>query len=436
MIHVFLEHIQKNKLWEPTDRLLLAVSGGSDSMALLHLCWKAGFSVEVAHVNYGLRGEDANLDQMAVQTYCQIREIPCHIHRLSEDEIEDLKAGNLQKKARDIRYAWMENLRKERGLAYLLTAHHAQDQAETFVWHVIRGTGLRGLGGILEANGPLRRPLLFAQPDTLRLWLAEEQIPWRLDASNLSSVYTRNQIRHDVLPVLASVRPGALAHVAEVPLEIQGVLPFLAESWENFQKTNTKTHFGVTFFSSVQWIVAPTTAWMLAWWLRPHGFNPHQLENIRQAIHSSETNVFTGLQGFTVWVNKHQVGYAEYPGQGLWKSDFPLTYAEPPAMLVVGKLPREEMEKIEVEVGKIQWPISFRTRQAGDRVKGPSGRRKVSDWFIDRKVPVFLRDQWPILVDVTGEIIWIPGLYLAPHLRATETSPETVKFYAEPWISP
>ena len=437
MIHVFLDHIQKNKLWEPSHRLLLAVSGGCDSMALLHLCWRANFVFEVAHVNYGLRAQASDLDQQLVELYCAQRAIPCHVFQVPIAERVLLKANNLQEKARDMRYTWLEKVRQTQQLDFILTAHHAQDQAETMLWHLMRGTGVRGMAGIAMAQGFLRRPLLFAMPEALASWLTIEHVEWRQDSSNLTTDYTRNKIRHHVVPSLQQIRVGSVENIALASAEMQRLLPFLADSWTQFVKQHTQKWNNAAYFKEVTWIQNPSTAWMLSWWLKPLGFTNTQLENLRNALNSSETKVFVSPNGFRIWVNRTHLWFADsWPFHAI-QAETSVFFDQSVRRIGVGDGSRvRACSAVDVDAAKLAWPLSFRMRQMGDRIKLRVGRKKVSDVFIDHKVPSFLRAQWPLLVDAVGEILWIPGIWIAPWILASDLTPETVKFEAEPWISP
>ena len=432
MIQDFLSFIRQNKLWNSDDRLLLAVSGGADSMALLHLCWKTSLSFEVGHVNYGFRGEESDLDQQVVESYCESRGIPFHCYRIPLHERIHLKARNLQANAREVRYRWLQKIAQDRQLNYILTAHHAQDQVETFLWHGIRGTGIRGLGGIALCAGQLRRPLLFAQPETLAKWLTEEGIVWRTDSSNLTLDYSRNQIRHLILPEIQQFRSGALENLARASQEIQSILPFLTQSWEEFKRKNLTQWGCFYYFDSVEWIQNPTLSWMLSWWLKPLGFTQNQIENLRNATFSAEMKYFEAHSTLVIWVNSTSLWFTK-SDQPFFQEKKELTFASPVPYISVAIFGHENTLALEVDASQLVWPLLLRFRRLGDRISIKNGKKKVSDVFMEAKVPKFLRDHWPILEDGEGHIRWIPGIWLDPSLLTKDSTQETVKFYAEPW---
>ena len=205
MLASFQNHLQQNFpfLWQ--KKIILAISGGIDSVVLAHLLHKLHIPFLMAHCNFQLRGEESEGDQHFVQALAKILSSPIEIKRFATKEYGKLHGLNTQLAARILRYEWFEALRQENGYDYILTAHQANDSWETFLINTSRGTGLKGLLGIPAQNGAILRPLLPFSREEILAFATENHIIWREDSSNGSDAYTRNKIRHHLSPLLRTL---------------------------------------------------------------------------------------------------------------------------------------------------------------------------------------------------------------------------------------
>lgn len=208
MLTQLKNHIDKNFSFLKGKRLLLAVSGGIDSMVLLYLFKKLNYDITIAHCNFNLRGSASQHDEWFVRGYAQNNFIPLHFKRFHTDTYATERKLSIQIAARELRYNWFSELMKENELDYLLTAHHADDSAETFLINFTRGTGIEGLLGIPQQNGNIVRPLLPFSRCDIEAFAKENDIQWREDSSNASDKYLRNKLRHNVLPLLKKLNPS------------------------------------------------------------------------------------------------------------------------------------------------------------------------------------------------------------------------------------
>jgi len=202
------------------ERLALAVSGGRDSMVLLHAMHQLGYSCLVLHVNYGLRGEDSDQDAALVANWCAAHNVQFVILN-AQDEMANVSENNLQQAARNIRYTWFERVCVEQGIEKLLLAHHRSDQVETFFLQLFRGSGANGLSGMRFSDGNCIRPMLDVDWDTIQCYAEENKVEWREDASNKKSDYTRNFLRNEVLPKIRQRVPQLDHIVSETCIRLQ-----------------------------------------------------------------------------------------------------------------------------------------------------------------------------------------------------------------------
>lgn len=219
MSHPLLERAQafitREKLFPENASLLVAVSGGIDSMVLLHLLWSLKYSVSAAHVNYRLRGEESDNDAKFVATKATELGIPFDYRSSNADELHAMRTGNLQSIARKIRYEWLQELAKKRQVHHICTAHHLDDNLETTLLQLTRGTALTGLTGMQpKLENGICRPLLDAPRKMIEDYARHHQLSWREDRSNATDDYNRNRLRHQVLPSLHALLPDAHQRLA------------------------------------------------------------------------------------------------------------------------------------------------------------------------------------------------------------------------------
>ena len=301
MVREFQHYINKCNLIAEGDKLILALSGGIDSMVLADLLLKAKVVFVAAHCNFHLRGEESDGDDWFVRKFAEKRGIQCFVKHFETEKYADKHGISIEMAARDLRYAWFEQLRQQLGYDKIAVAHHADDQAETFFINLLRGAGISGLKGMRPQNGVIIRPLLWASREQIRKYAAENHIVWREDHTNVESVYLRNRIRNQLLPVFDELQPGArqglyksLEHLA---LENELYRALLKEKFEQIVERDGEvqrlTYSKLIKAKVPEPVEGPTYSFQLLFeWLRLYGFNTDQCRFIHEAMESGIGNQY------------------------------------------------------------------------------------------------------------------------------------------------
>lgn len=221
MKNILQNHINNEIPFLNQKKLLLAVSGGLDSMVLLHVLKELQCDITIAHCNFQLRGNESLGDQQFVEEYAQKNAIPIFVKQFDTETFANESKLSIQIAARELRYQWFYELLENENLDYILTAHHADDNLETFLINFTRGTGLEGLTGIPVQNDKVIRPLLFLSREEIQNYAKEHHIQWREDSSNASDKYVRNKIRHHLVPILKELNPHFLSSFLKTETYLQ-----------------------------------------------------------------------------------------------------------------------------------------------------------------------------------------------------------------------
>lgn len=410
-----------------TSRILCTVSGGRDSMVLLDLVKKLGFRVEVAHVNYMLRGQDALHDEELVSKYCARHSIPFHVKRLTSTEAKDLKASNLQEKARNIRYRWFQELDRAHTFDAILVAHHREDAAETFMLNTMRKSGLRGLRSIQAKRNKMLRPLLSCSRSDITDYAVANGIPIAEDASNAKDDYDRNFLRNQVFAKLKERWPNAPQQMAESAQFLSNDFELLQtlmlhekEKW--IKPAGANFNFGPISSFNEKWKNSSLAFHLLS----PFNFSADQINNILTnsgtgALFHSPTHqgnidrdlLIISKKQFVEKVHlviHHQGAYKTALGQ-INLEDFQ------------GR-PSDFYEDATVEIvdsAKLDFPLTVTHWSHGDKMAplGMGGKSKlISDLLTDRKVNAFEKENTLVLKDRTGAIIWLVQHCLSEHIKS------------------
>ncbi len=436
MLHAFVSFITEKQLFAPTDRLLLAVSGGIDSVVMAKLCHQAGFTFGIAHCNFQLRGIDSEGDEIFVRELAQNYRVECHVQRFETKVFAKKEGISTQMAARELRYRWFEDLRRTHRYDYILTAHHQDDLLETILINLTRGTGLAGLHGILPKNGHLIRPLLFATRTEIKAFLTQHQLAWREDSSNASTDYMRNRLRHDVIPILCELNPKVSAAAAQLAERVKAVENIL-EHQNNLLRTDIVQTDGPN-----QWIDIERLAQQieplefLAAQLNDFGFTYEQTRHIW-----ARRNGQTGQRFFspTHTLTLDRGRWLVHPTQEhdntvyqLEENDTEIGYAQGILSWVKTEVDIIESNPVTAyfDADALRFPLRLRRWQPGDRFcpLGMKGKgKKISDFLVDAKVPSTLKNQIYVL-ESEGKIAWLVGFRTDERFKINKKTTKAIKF--------
>ena len=428
MIDQFKAYINRCHLIAECEKIILALSGGIDSMVLADLLLKAKVEFVAAHCNFHLRGEESDSDEKFVRDYAERNGIQCFVKHFETEKYAAEHGISIEMAARDLRYAWFEELRQQLNYDKIAVAHHADDQAETFFINLLRGAGLNGLKGMKPQNGVVIRPLLWASREQIRKYAVENQILWREDHTNAESVYLRNKIRNQLLPAFDELHPEArqglyksLEHLsAENELYRALLREKLTQIVEREGDVQRLLYSKLVRTEVPEPVEGPTYSFQLLFeWLRQFGFNTDQCHFIYDAIgkgvgnqYSSATHcVVIGRDGLqlselTEKTNEEiqiQIGEKEI----LSPVHLRFSKLEKTADFIINKSP----EVAQLDFNKLKFPLTLRRWRHGDRFHplGMKGSKLLSDFFVDQKFMEYQKQNVWLLVSADNAIVWVVG---------------------------
>ena len=428
MLKQFQLYINRYNLIAEGDRLVLALSGGIDSMVLADLLLKMKVDFAVAHCNFHLRGKESDGDERFVREYAEKSGIQCYVKNFDTEQYAAEQGVSIEMAARDLRYAWFEKLRQQLGYDKIAVAHHADDQAETFFINLLRGAGLRGLKGMQPQNGLIIRPLLWASREQIRKYAVENHIVWREDHTNVESVYLRNRIRNQLLPVFDELQPEArqglyksLEHLASENELYRALLKEkLAQIVERDGDVQRLPYSKLVKTKVPEPVEGPTYSFQLLFeWLRQYGFNTDQCHFIYDSIGTGIGNQYCSPTHYVV-IGRDELQLSEIKEKTDDEIQIQIGVEEIllPVHLQFSKLERtvdfiinKSSEMAQLDFDKMKFPLTLRHWRHGDRFHplGMKGSKLLSDFFVDLKFTEYQKQNVWLLVSADGDILWVVG---------------------------
>ncbi|WP_259065461.1 tRNA lysidine(34) synthetase TilS [Mucilaginibacter sp. X4EP1] len=433
----FNEFIAQNNLFTPNNKILAAVSGGMDSVVMAHLLKAAGFNFSIAHCNFQLRGDEAVSDQAFCNDLALQLRVPFHTINFDTVKYVSDNKVSTQMAARQLRYQWFEQLRQQHGYSVIALAHHQNDAIETILLNLTRGTGIAGMHGILPKNGALVRPLLFLTREEIQQIITDNRLAYVEDSSNASAKYARNKIRLEVAPKLKELNPNLentfnnnLLHFRELELLLQQRVAELKSSL--FAEIDGEIHIPLAKVKELE-----PKRLLLFNLLQEYGFNETAVDDLIASLYKHSGRVFESI-GFNLLLDRDRLIISKKSAQQVAPilieekthevhfSNYKLTLLHDDSPLIVKNNPLATS----VDTEKLIYPLTLRLWQQGDFFFpiGMKTRKKLSDFFIDQKVPLHEKNNIPLLVNGNGDVIWIGGYRPDDRYKVTQNTKKVTIF--------
>lgn len=437
MMEAFQNHINERFSFLKSGKLLIAISGGIDSVVLTHLCHRLNLNISLAHCNFNLRGDESDADEDFVLQLAEDLDLEVFIESFETEVYAETHKLSIQMAARELRYHWFEELAEQLKFDYILTAHHADDNLETFLINLSRGTGLDGLTGIPEVNKNIVRPLLAFSRHDIEAFAKQQKLTWRDDSSNATTKYLRNKLRHDVIPMLKDMNPQLLQNFQTTLGNLNDTADIVKESLKAVLKRaiisseNNEITFKVSEFKKVNNPKA-----YLHEFLKSYGFtqwtdvvdlldaqsgkqlfsSTHRLIKDREVIILAELSSNEHPDIITL---QTEVSKLETPFGNLSFED-------------VKEISYTHSNVIYVDKTILKYPISIRTWQEGDFFYplGMKGKKKLSKFFKDEKLSLVEKENVWLLYS-NSDVVWVIGRRADNRFKVTEKTQDILKIELE-----
>lgn len=432
----FVKFIQDNRLFTQTDKLLLAFSGGIDSVVLAHLLIQHHFHIELAHCNFKLRGKESDNDEQFAISFAERHHIPIHSQQFETKKIAHEQKITIQEAARQLRYSFFEKLAHNLHFDFILTAHHLDDSIETVFINLQRGTGIKGIGGIPLKNNLIVRPLLFATRDQILTYALQNNLTWREDSSNHSDKYTRNQIRHHLLPLLKSQNKNFYAifneNIRRFNDSIELLYSLVNDKMQSFTKfDNEQIIIDLKKLKSV-----PLHTSLLFHFAQNYGFNYDQIKSIFALEH--QTGKLFVSSTHKAFINREKLVIV--PTKKNYQEKEVYIHADTkqinhPVSLIFDWEDFQRHEAIPndasiayLDAAKISFPLVLKKWEPGNRFYpiGMKHSKKISDFLTDIKTARYQKeDVW--VLSSNGQICWIVGYRIDDRYKVTDNTEKVFK---------
>lgn len=438
----FKQFIEEHSLFMKHDRLLVGVSGGIDSVVLCHLLHTAGYNFEMAHVNFLLRGKESFRDEDFCKQLARDFGAPISIARYDTRDYAQEKKLSIQVAARELRYGFFNQTIKERKgsdleINYLLTAHHADDNAETVLMNLFRGTGLSGLRGILPSRENIRRPLLFASRNDIAEYAEKNQLKWVEDSSNAESKYARNFLRNNIIPALQEQYSTVVENINDSARHLHDVEKFYMAAMKKQMEKLVLKKEAEEQVPILKWKQLPGKAAILYEWLHPYGFSSGQMADL-EALADSQTGQYIDSPTHRLLRNRNWLVLTPLPGGAsgiilLEGDEGSIHFREGKLQWKLqdyaGEPISENSQDGWLDAADIRFPLLMRPWKAGDYFYplGMRKKKKLARFFIDNKLSRTQKEKtW--VIESSGRIIWVLAQRIDDRFRISTSTKKILKF--------
>jgi len=433
LIESFRSYIAQHHLFSSGNRLLIAVSGGVDSVVLCELCHQAGYHFEIAHCNFQLRGEESQRDEKFVRSLAEKYQVKIWVRHFDTTDYAAFHKLSIQEAARELRYAWFNEILEEHNFSFLLTAHHLDDSIETSLMNFFKGTGIAGLRGILPRQGKIIRPLLFAGKQELQDYALHHSLQWVEDSSNESDKYTRNYFRHQVIPFIRKIYPGVEKNLTQNLTRFRDTELLYQQSIEWYKKKlltvkENEVHIPVLKLQQV----APFTT-VLYEIIREFGFSAAQTNEVAALLESDSGRY---VQSLTHRIIRNRAWLIIVPVKTAEASIIPIEktgkYYFPGGSLELSPAKNSQPETDRyiacLDAASIHFPLILRPWKTGDYFYplGMTKKKKLARFFIDQKLSMPEKENTWVL-EMDKKIIWVVGRRIDNRFKLKETTKDILR---------
>ena len=450
LLNSFKNYIVQQKLFTENDLLLLAVSGGVDSVVLCELCYLAGFKFIIAHCNFQLRGEESDKDEVFVETLSERYNVRVLVKKFDTEAYAAAQKCSIQVAARELRYSWFKEITDSRNESnnklehpdYILTAHHADDNVETVLMNLFKGTGISGLRGILPKAGSIVRPLLFAYKKELTTFADNKGLLFREDSSNASNKYSRNYIRHNIIPAIETIYPQASSNILKTISHFSEVETLYFQAIEYHKKKLLEYRNDEIYIPVLKLKQASPLSTIIYEIAKDYAFTPAQTSEIVKLL-DSETGKFilspthrilknrnwiiispinTNKENIIVIENETEVVYFEHGKLSFTQKKFQtdnMPFSTSPVIALL-------------DLKDIRFPIVLRKWKEGDYFYplGMQKKKKVARFLIDQKVSLSAKEKIWVL-EMNKKIIWVVGQRIDERFKVVHSTKAILQIVLE-----
>jgi len=436
MVENFKDYIKAHHLISFDDKILLAISGGVDSIVMLHLFREAGYNFSICHCNFKLRVESDN-DEDFVRQIADDYGKQFFAKRFETWDFASKHKVSIQMAARRLRYQWFEELQRDYIFDRIATAHHIDDSVETIILNLLNGSGINGLTGIPLKNNNIIRPMLFANKDQIVAHAKKRGYTWREDSSNDEVYYQRNYIRNKILPLFKEINQDYQSAILRSAEKLSHTEEILENKLNEITRTRLNRE-GASISMDLYWVIAePGGLVILHEMLKCYGFNYKQVQSICKNANTTESKRFLSEQ-YEIIISRNKLLLEPRKLNGLSIDAVKIDSADNEVHLSDGSIFKFESttQKVlinsgqiaQLDLDKLQFPLIIRNWQEGDRFMplGMTNKKKLSDFMIDEKIPVNLKSSVKVMVS-DEDIIWVVGYRIDDRYKLTKDTTKVLR---------
>ncbi|MBE8713322.1 tRNA lysidine(34) synthetase TilS [Sphingobacterium hungaricum] len=437
----FQRYILDNQLLGKDDTVVLAVSGGKDSMVMTELFYRSGYSIILAHCNFNLRGEESDLDEKLVRKYALNHKLPFFVKSFDTEKFADQHKISIQVSARELRYAWFEELRIEQEAQYIAVAQHSNDQVETVLLNLTRGTGLKGLCGIQPIRDKILRPILHFTSQDVQDIAKQWNVPFRDDASNFETKYSRNKIRLKVVPLLREINPEFdktfIQSIQNFNDSYSLLNEFLAPVKKALFQSVSETLFKIEKIKLQVYLNSGPMVFAL---FNEFNFSKAILQDLKDSWENGSGRIFESsshellLDREYIWLRKLQSVRNEEELL-IEHRDVDFQFMNKKYLMEVNKNTEINNDEgvAQFDFDKLTFPLTLRRWKNGDKFVplGMRGFKKVSDYLIGIKLNLFEKDEVCVLLNGNNDIMWVVNNRIDNRYKLTRKTQKVVTLVCE-----